>query len=252
MPEVLDQTEANLLIKNEDGEIENIPRSPMNELLYTKGLWDVFRTGTEILNLSGTEDEQQVRITPSEGAEEFDLKVGDAENIRIGPQLQQKLFEATFEVYDSDDRSVAPLIGLFDQIRCNRTRKRVVNKFAEIPPFKDRVEIVNDGWLIKDHLVLSYDNDLYHPQTESQKVSGSSVKEASSSLAYKGAFGTPRFDREVELDGSEYRLTDEEMRFIQYAMWAVSEVPDYADEATETTEQKGTPGLAGSSEEARC
>jgi len=128
---------------------------------------------------------------------------------------------------DRDGDTVAPILNLYDSIREDMIRDDVLEPFAA--GFGDKVEVRADGWFINGHLLLTFEGDFYHPNTDSRQRSGQTVIGAgSSSTAYGVTIDSPErsMNRDISIDGEDYRLTDKEVTFLARFMWAVENTPD--------------------------
>jgi len=222
---VLDKTDTNMLVQHEDGSVENVSLSPLNRLLFDHDLWGVLRDGTEILTLS--EGNREVTVIPGDDAREYTLGVSETESLHLGEHQKSALIDALRQVYDEgDERDPQPLIELYDRLRADMVRRRVVNGVGQNPPFASQLECREDGWLINGHLLLTWDNEFIHPGTTSRTVFGSGVRAGSSESAYQMTLSSAgNENREVTIDGQTYRLTDSEMEFVARAMFALKQAP---------------------------
>jgi len=234
--DILTESDTNWLIKYPDGRTKPVSKSPHNRLLYEHGLWGLLKDGSDILVLHSDEDRATVRVTPSDDATEFALEVGNGDPIHIGEHKKTDLVNAlTTHFVDGNDEAKT-LVGLYESIREDRIREDAMRHLAQVPPFTDDVELQADGWLIHDHLLLTWEREFYHPNTTTRTVSGSAVNPASSEPAYQVSVGKPQgLARDVTLDGEQYRLTDGEMEFLAKALFAITEAPT-PEAATSTTE----------------
>ena len=229
MPELIDSNDTNLLIETEDGRTELVARSPLNRLLFDHELWGLLRRGDEMLVFGKSEDHPQVLIAPDSNAENYTIKIGDYDNLHLGVHQKTKLVEALAEVYENNGgEDPTPVIRMYDEIRKEQVRRRVIDSLAEQPPFAGRVEATDDGWLINGHLLLTWEREFFHPGTTSRRVVGSSVAPGSTEKAYRVRFGDApaEMEREMTVDGVNYRMTDAEMSFIARAVWGVTVTPN--------------------------
>lgn len=224
--QVLDKSESNMLIQRDTGEVENVPLSPLNRLLFDHNLWGLLREGGEILRLQSN-DERGATIIAGDDARTYTLDVGSTESLHIGEHQKGDLVDALIDVYESDERRVAPIVELYDRLRASMVRQRVVNYIAQNPPTSSHVEIRADGWLIHGDLLLTWDSEFVHPETTSRTVRGSGVREGASDEAYQMQLGqTSSENRTLTIDGETRRLTDSEMKFVAKAMWSIKKAPN--------------------------
>lgn len=227
MPEVKRRTPANVIVEHDNGEIENVPLSPKNKLLFDKNLWGLLKKGDEILQIDG---DPSVSIIPNDSATEFTIQVEGAQPIHLGADQKQLLVETLEEAYDdTGDGDLDPrkLIDLRDDLMENRVRKEVVDYLAEMPPFSEYVEngniqIIGSGWLFYDELLLTWGREFRHPNTTSKARNGSIISPDAADSAYDVRFsGVMDNTHSVTIDGEGYRLTSKEMEFMAKALWAM-------------------------------
>jgi hypothetical protein len=226
--EILDDNEQNWLILTEDGSTDSKTKSSdLNQLLYGHDLFGLLDRGDEIWMHNGAEDEQKVTIIPGED-DQYTIRPENAPDLTIGAHHKTDLVDAMATMYeDRDGESVAPILNLYDSIREDMIRDKVLEPFAKA--FSDKVEVKADGWFLNGHLLLTFEGEFYHPSTNSRKRAGNSVVGVSSSTeAYSVVIGDPEdaISRDITLDGEDYRLTDKEIRFLARMVWAVENTPD--------------------------
>jgi len=223
---VLDKTDTNMLVQHKDGSVENVSLSPLNRLLFDHGLWGVLRDGSEILQLDG--EDRGVTLIPGEDAREYTMEVDETEPLHIGEHQKSELVDALMDCYGNDgERNPAPLLRLYDRLRANVVRQRVVNYIGESAALGNSIEMRDDGWLINGHLLLTWDNEFIHPGTTSRTVSGSAVRAGSSEPAYQMSLShVGNENRTITADGETYRLTDAEMEFVARSLWAIKQAPN--------------------------
>lgn len=233
MPEIIEQNTVNMIVQSEDGSVDVVTRSPMNRLLFDHNLWGVLRAEDDILVLSGQRGQQGVTLTPT-GDDHYRLELDEAaDDLHLGPHQKHRLIDALQEVYEGETqevdgterRSTAPLVRLYTDIRANMVRDEVIAHVVNRPPLSEAVEVVTDGLLIHDHLLLTWEGEFYHPQTTSRSVSGSTVQMGASEDAYRLRFGHEEDPPSLVIDGETYLLTRSEMEFIAKAVWGVTKAP---------------------------
>ena len=227
MPTILDETDANLLVQHDNGRVEMISLSPMNKLLYDHDLWGLLREGDEILMIGATDTTPRVEVAPIEDEDNgYNLVVDDLEPLHLGPHHQSRLIDALMDYYESD--TPEQLIRMFDSIRNKQIRPCIFESLATKAPFSQAVEHEDGGWLIYDHLLLTFEGKFHHPDTTSRRVSGSAVSNGSSQEAYKinVQSTTKDMDRTLTIDGQKFRLSDNEMEFFAKSIWALKNAPN--------------------------
>ena len=224
------RTSANFIVQHDDGNVENIPKSPRNNLLFEHDLWGVLKTGNEILQL---DTDPAITVIPEEGGNEYVIEIAGVQAMRIDSGMKSDFVEALHKVYDNggnEGKNPQPLVDFRNNVMANRVRMEVVDYLGRMPPFSKLVEsgsleITDNGWLFHDELLLTWQGEFRHPDTNSTRRSGSIVEPTSSDSAYSVNFnrrntGTHR----IEIDGNEYRMTENETDFLTKAVWA-AEVP---------------------------
>jgi hypothetical protein len=233
-PRILEETNANWYVLKPDGTTENIPKSPENRLLYEHNLYGLLREGDDILVIDH-DDRPRVRLVAGENAVEYTLTVGNGGPLHLGAHMKGGLVNRLVEVYEGD-RAVEPLISYYDDVRRDRVRSDVISELAAREPFASAVESSADGWLIHDHLLLTWERDLHHPDTTAYNRRGNTVAEGSSEIAYELRVRNPSNDsdqRQLTVDGTTYRLTDAEMEFVAKATWGLKYAPRLGGAADE-------------------
>lgn len=222
---IKDTTVSNWLIEFDDGTTDVVPKSKQNTLLIEHNLWGLLQEGTEVMTIDGTDDHPSITLVPSDDAKEFTLRVGDYEALHLGAHHKSRLVNALADGKAEDDVA-ARLLDLFDDLRNSQVRSRVVTALAERPPFSEHVEDTPGGWLVHDHLLLTWEREFYHPKTTSRNRSGGIVDSGSSERAYNVNVSlADGHQRQVTLDGTDFRLTDAEMAFVAKALWAITHAP---------------------------
>lgn len=233
MATVKRRTTANVVVQHENGEVESIPLSRQNRLLFDHNLWGLLKNGTDILQISGDRD---VTIIPNDDSTEFTLEIEGAQPTHISPDLKPRLVDVLIDHYESrsegEEKDVTPFLNLQRDIVENRVRMAVANYLAEMPPFSEYtdngiLEVTKNGWLFSDELLLTWECEFRHPNTTSRKRNGSVIDPSSADSAYDVDFKRTRERGEsysVEIDGQGYMLTPNELDFMSKALWA-AEVP---------------------------
>jgi len=227
--QVLEKNATNFLVRNEDGSITTKTRdSDLNKLLFGHNLYGLIEEGSSVWQSSGAESEPEVTIIPDDESKSYTVRLDNAPDLTLGPHYKTDLIEALAAVYEQHDaESVAPLISLYDDVRESMIRKEVLAPFAKA--FSDKVEVRDDGWFINGHLLLTFEGDFFHPNSQSRTRNGRGVTSHQSQMqAYSVDIsnGSADMDRDVTLNGESYRLTDTEMNFLAKAIWAFENTPD--------------------------
>jgi hypothetical protein len=226
--EILEENSTNWLVLTEEGSTETKTKSSdLNQLLYGHNLWGLLDTGNEIWMSNGGEEEQKITIIPNED-DQYTIRPENAPDLTIGAHHKTDLVDAMASMYeDYEGDSIAPIMNLYDSIREDMIRDEVLEPFADV--FTDKVEVRADGWFINGHLLLTFEGEFYHPNTNSRRRSGQTViGVGSSSTAYGVTIDEPEevISREITVDGQDYRLTEKELKFLARVVWAIENTPD--------------------------
>jgi hypothetical protein len=223
--EIEETTPANYLVID-DGKHRMIGRSKQNRALIEENLWGLLKDGNEIYQLD-PDDGVKISVIPHEGANEFTLQVGSGgDPVHIGPH-NKSLLVAGLVDNEGEAAKAEAMIRLYDDLREDMVREDVINALAEKPPFVQRVELKDGGWLIHGNLLLTWEGDFFHPDTTAYDRSGNVLGEGMSEPAYNLSLDrvTDSVNRELSIGGEEYFLAESEMQFIAKALWAVANAP---------------------------
>lgn len=226
MPRILDNRDTHALVL-EDGETKLIPWSDFNVLVYKHGLHGLLVDRDEILSLRGP---PKTEIAP-DGDDGFSITVSNDDHqydIRVPPHETRQMLDALVDVYDDHDRDPQPLVDLVADNLGYEVNPQVVEPLASTRPFDGAVEVTQDGWLIHDHVLLTYDNEFYHPNQQAFTRNGGAVDEASDTHAYEVRFRQrPDGDGQLNLTGFEgLGNEDDTVDFVARALWAVTHAPE--------------------------
>lgn len=226
MPRILDNRDTHVLVL-EDGETKLVPWSDYNTLVYKHGLHGLLVERDEILSLRGP---PKTEIAP-DGDDGFSIRVSDGDQsykVRVPPHERQSLLDALLTVYDDPERDPQPLVDLVSQKLDFDVNPQIVEPLASTRPFDDAVEVTDDGWLIHGHVLLTYDNEFYHPNRRGADRDGKVLDESANRNAYEVRFRQrPDGDGQVDLSGfSGLGNEDEMVDFVSRALWAVTYTPE--------------------------
>lgn len=228
MPRLLDDRETHALVQLDDGEVELIPWSPMNRLIYRQNLHDLLVEGTEILS---TRNEQYaIELVPDDDASSYSLTVSDGEGdftVSVPPNEKHALMEALVDGYEQDDRAGALVQFAYDVLDYT-VPPDIVDPLSSVSIFEDAVEVTSDGWLIHDHVLLTYNNEFYHPNVRATQRNGKPLPEDANNVAYE-----VRFQKSPDVDGQSglsdfagFADVDDVADFVSRALWAVLYTPE--------------------------
>lgn len=232
MTRILDDRDSHALVQHDDGTVELIPWSPLNTLVYRHGLDGLLVTGDDVLHWSADETgSQDILIRPTDGATEFDFSIGD-ETFHIAQHEKSDLIDVLLDAYDergagSDAVAHGALIEYAGRLMDTDVNPTVVDRLVEHPHFADAVERTSKGWRINGHVLLTYDNEFYHPNTTRKTQSGGIVDDGANKSAYD-----LRFEQagQTELtDLGDFGATESEVEFISRAIWAVTYTGEVSD-----------------------
>jgi hypothetical protein len=232
MGRVLDNRKTHALVLQDDGETELIPWSDYNKLAYKHGLSGLLVDRDEHVQL--TNDEYAVTISPDmEGDREvygINLDRLDAdwtEYVTVAEHDKSDLLDALLVTYETNPPDPQPLVALAAEILDYAVNPRVVDQLTALDVFDD-VDVQSDGWLIHDHVLLTYDNQFYHPNTDRAKRDGTVLDDSANKPAYEVRFQRrPEGEGQLELDGfTGLGTTDDMVEFVTRALWAVTYTPE--------------------------
>jgi hypothetical protein len=225
-PEVLDDNPTNWFVQFPDGSTDIVTKSNLNKLLFKHNLWGLLRDGTTTWEYHASG--RTVLIQPRD-ENEYELSVNGANPVVLGPHHKSDLVDALVDHYESEEGGNADeLVALYDRVREQQIRSNVVGKFIDVPPIAGSATGVSSGWLINDHLLLTWEGDFLHPDTTSRQRNGSVISDGASENAYKVdvEWEDVGMSREIEIDGNKIRLSNAEMKFLANALWAVTKAPE--------------------------
>jgi hypothetical protein len=222
--QILDDNRTNWFVKFPDGSTDIVTKSKINTLLFREDLWGLLRAEDTVWQHSGESD---VQITPM-GDNNYEIQVDDKDPVLVGTHHKSELVDALCQYYDTAEANITPLVRFYNVTREKQVRKSVVNQFRVLPPIDGNVSETADGWLIHDHLLLTWDGEFHHPRTTSRTRSGGVVDEAAETKAYSMGIGQVHdaIQREIEVDGETVRLSTAEIEFISKTLWAVTNAPE--------------------------
>lgn len=234
--EVLDERPNHLLLLTDDG-TELVPRSPRNELVYQHDLRELLVDEDETWVYHDTDAGITAEIRPDDGDSAYlllfrvrdDDSDDDEREVSAYVDRHSKLeFVEALEACYTDDgvETVRPLLEFARDLLDTAVDPRAVKPLAKLPQFAPHVEVVSRGWLINDHLLLTYDNEFYHPNTKRTKRDGTVVDDSANKTAYEIHF--PRGEGQLELADDWTYLHDSEdaVEFLARALWAVTYAPE--------------------------
>lgn len=229
---IIDETPHSMFVEvKADGEWTQMNKSknPRNVLMFKHGMYDLVRgSRREIFEF----DTDKLCRIASDQKSSYTIWVGDREPLNTSPDRESEVLDAVKRTIETG--KAYPIENVYQSIRDSQVRHRVINALLEEAPFsvlreRGTIEADDRGWLIHDHLLLTWEVDLLNDTDDiGYTVSGSGVSRSQSTNA---AFdlnidvSPDEMDRpEVTLDGKEYKFGAQEMRFIATALWVVKNV----------------------------
>lgn len=229
--EIIEANSTNFLVRREDGSTTLKTRSSdLNKLMFGHNLWGFLDAGNEVWTSEGEDGEPSVTIIPDDDAECYTIQFEDRPQLVLGKHHKTDLVDVMMEYYEQDSESLKPVLDLYERIRSNMVRRKLLKSF--LPVFSDKVEEQDEGWYINGHLLLTYEGEFYHSNHVSRNRSGEIIGHGMSEVAYAVDVDPIREDmeRDVTVEGTDYRLTDGELEFLARTVWAVKNTPDRRDE----------------------
>lgn len=229
---IIDETPHSMFVEVRTGEgwtQMNKSKNPRNVLMFKHGMYGLVRGVTEEIYEFDTE--KTCRIS-SDDKSSYTLWVGDREPLNTSPDRESQVLEAVKRTVETGE--AWPLENVYQAIRDNQVRHKVINQLLSEAPFsvlreRGTIEADDRGWLIHGHLLLTWEVDLLNDTDDiGYRVDGSGVSRSqSTNSAFELDIDVDSNDMErpvVELDGKEYKFGAQEMRFIATALWVVKNV----------------------------
>lgn len=227
MPEILDNQETHALILRDDGTTETVTWNARNTLIYKHGLSDLLVERSELVVIEG-ESDTTVEVSPFGGDGSFTIHIerGDfSDSAPVPEHRMDELLRALRDVYEGD-RDPRPLVRLAGDILDYTVDPGRVQSLVAIEPFDDAVEVRDDGWYIYDHLLLTYNNEFYHPDSKGRDRSGNVVSEGANKRAYELQFQSDHDAGQSSLGSFGGLGSDEDtVEFLARALWAITYAP---------------------------
>lgn len=231
--DVIEVQSSYILVEGEDGVPEFIPRSKQNELIYNHGLDGLLIRGDSIL--STEHNGVSVKLIPDEDAREYTLNI-DGKQITIPPHRKSDLVDIIHESYEDEGKLVPsrlkPLVQDIVETAVNPT---VVNPATELLTFD--VDTRDDGWLINDSVLLTFDNEVYRPDRDTYSRDGRSVvQEENEAYDLDIDVYQRHIDQMTLHDFVAGKYSTADLRFLSIALWLGTYEPtpdDLPDHATE-------------------
>lgn len=231
---ILEERDDYAFVQYEDGTTDQITWTAYNRLVLKHGLDGLLLDESETKMYRG--DEWNVDIIPSGNGNNYALKcwshpheLGSAPDYQATVPVHHKeeLLQKLVAI-EEDGEPADTLVSLVQDILDFTVIPQDVNPVAELPQF-DAVEVRDDGWFIHDHLLLTYDNEFYHPETRGTTRNGELLDENANREAYEVEFtNRPDTDGQTSLGGFEKRMSGDNdlVEFLTRALWAVNQAPD--------------------------
>lgn len=221
MPDILDDRENHWLVLKDDGSTEVVSKTDRNRLLFEHGLSDVFRDRDEGASLTISDEEDTVTVSPLHVDDAAFHIISNDYDYTVPENEVDALIEIVAEAYDKtegDEPKTWPIVDKLRQMMDTDVNPKVVDPLADATVFETEVEVKETGWLIHEHLLLTYDNELYNVLTESRTLSGGQAKLAG---AKQQAYDVDTPSRRRFEDALPKRAMPEDLEFILLAVWAV-------------------------------
>lgn len=223
MTRILENRDSHSLVQHDDGSVELVPWSPMNQLVYKHGLHGVLREGNEIFTVKTDDGMPDLTITPLDDATEFKIEYGD-DTVHVDKHEKSDFVDALLDAADSDTDGLdhRPILDFASDLFDTDVNPAMVDQAAQA--LDGDIEVTDKGWLINDVVLLTYDNEFYHPGTTAVNSRGETLGANASQLAYE-----LRFQGEGQTDWDDWEsLADmgTQAEFLARAMWALKYAPE--------------------------
>jgi len=234
---VLDDRDSGWLVarKTHDGYVETklVSKKTETRLVYEHGLYEVLKTGTEVLESDGVRLWQFV----SQGVQGFKLTVDDEQAVFVGASEYDGLLEALAAYYEGSAETIrTPLQDFYFELIDDRIRRSVVDRFLEEQPFATFsdmgiIESNEQGWLVGDDpgYVVTNDGDIEFRSGSRERdiyrlkdsMSGEFKLVTEDHARKLQHMGTSFDRREVTIDGKSITLSAKESAFLARVLWAI-------------------------------
>ena len=234
---VLDDRDSGWLVarKTRDGYVVTrlVSKKTETRLVYEHGLYEVLKTGTEVLESDGVRMWQFV----SQGVQGFKLTVDDEQAVFVGASEYDELLDALAEYYEGNAETIrTPLKNFYFELIDDRIRRSVVDRFLEEQPFATfsdmgTIESNEQGWVIGDEpgYVVTNEGDIEFRSGSSTRdiyrlkdsVSGEFELVTEDHARKLQHTGTSFERREVAIDGESITLSAKESAFLARVLWAI-------------------------------
>lgn len=217
------------LIIGDDGQPDTKLASPTNLLLYDPedelpfdgGMYD-FMSGDSALRLS-----EDPYVAVGQAGDEYTYVLNiDGDAVETTREQADDLLRGVYDALVEND--TAALQKLYDDIMSNQVRRPVVNALAKTYSEHQRLEIVQNGWLVDGFYLVDWNANMYasndDPEEDDYVRSGSeTVQKDTTYEMVRLSHSIDTDDRvDVTVNGTNYTLTEREMLFLSKITWLLN------------------------------
>lgn len=232
MTEILDVSRDNdtgeitqFLIIDETGQPDTKIASPENMLLYDPvdglpfdgGMHD-FLSGDSAIRLS-----EEPFVAVAQAGDEYSYIVTIRNStVETTPDQASDLLSGVYEAMASEDLS--SLKSLHAHIMANQVRRNLVNMLVNTFNERDRIDIVDNGWLVDGFYLVDWNAKMYTANDDDGdnyiREGTETVKKDKSYEFVRFRGGTGNIDpSSVHIGSEEYMLSEREMLFLAKIKW---------------------------------
>lgn len=214
------------LILGDSGQPDTKIASPENLLLYDpedelpfEGGMNEFLSGDSALRVS---EDPMVVVGQAGDEYSYILNVGGSV-VETTPEQADTLLKGVYDAIADDDTSI--LEQLHKNIMANQVRRSLINVLAQTYEQRDRIEIVQNGWLVDGFYLVDWNAKMYAANDDREE--GDYVRSGSDTVQKDTTYELVRLKHsisdadcaDVVVDGDEYTLSEREMLFLSKIKW---------------------------------
>lgn len=219
---------------------------PEEDLPFDNGLYE-FLNGQKALQLS---EDPEVMVAPTGNEYAYILRV-KGNTVETTPSQAEDVLEGIRQAAVGD--GLDHLVGVYDHIMSTQVRQAVVNALYRTFDENERIDVMENGWLVDDFYLVDWTASLYtkddDPDEDDYVRSGGTVRKEDSYEFVRLNHHRDIDPIEVGIDGDTYRLTEREMLFLTKVKWLLNRRhyhPDkpfwmYADQWASVDPETGEP-----------
>lgn len=227
MTDLLEDRSSHLLVRHDNGDVELLPKSDRNVLLYRHDLFGFLRHGTDTLTFAHpnpNRNHDDITFVPA--GEDIRVQWRGDEFI-IGQHHRPAFLDVlsrAFEYDDPDGRYATVAGWLHDLLDVEVDRNRVA-PLLDHPAIEPHVEPRLDGWVLYDYILVTFDNEVYHKHhggKDTREHSSPNVPTGEKKQAWLLTTGDPDAQNPPPLSSA---ADSPEEEFIARVLWCLDHLP---------------------------